>query len=328
MGIIRPYAALLTPRLYVIWRPQSFGQLQGQLPSIFCATMALIPSQTSLLGILEMWSSLLLQFLSLSLQISPSASWLAPPVSMLQTSPHAHVSKYNLRLILQQVFGWGTSGAAVAYDISAWGMAIAQVVYIVYWCNDGWKGLSWLAFKELWSFAKLSIASAHECEWVEEGMLFIGINAAISVRVSNELGSAHPRAAKYSVIIIILESLLIGLFFAVVILAAKDHFAIIFTDSKEMQQAVSRLAFLLSVTMLLNSVQPVISGVAVGGGWQALVAYINLFCYYVIGLPLGFLLGYKTSLRVEGIWIGMIFGTLLQTIILLCIVYKTNWNKR
>ncbi|CAB4300446.1 unnamed protein product [Prunus armeniaca] len=238
-----------------------------------------------------------------------------------------------------KVFGWGTSGAAVAYDISAWGMAIAQVVYIVYWCNNGWKGLSWLAFKELWSFAKLSIASAvmlcleiwyfmtiivltghldnpviavgslSICMNVNgwEGMLFIGINAAISVRVSNELGSAHPRAAKYSVIIIILESLLIGLFFAAIILAAKDHFAIIFTDSKEMQQAVSR--------------------VAVGGGWQALVAYINLFCYYVIGLPLGFLLGYKTSLRVEGIWIGMIFGTLLQTIILLCIVYKTNWNK-
>lgn len=41
------------------------------------------------------------------------------------------------------------------------------------------------------------------------------------------------------------------------------------------------------------------TGVAVGGGWQAMVAYINLFCYYVIGLPLGFLLGYKTSLRVE-----------------------------
>lgn len=66
--------------------------------------MVLIPSQTSLLGILEMWSSLLLQFLSLSLQISPSASWLAPHVSMLQTSPHAHVSKYKLCLILQQDF--------------------------------------------------------------------------------------------------------------------------------------------------------------------------------------------------------------------------------
>ncbi|TQD99572.1 hypothetical protein C1H46_014798 [Malus baccata] len=269
------------------------------------------------------------------------------------------IAHIGILFLFIKVFGWGTGGAAAAYDISAWGMALAQVVYIVGWCTDGWKGLSWLAFKELWSFAKLSIASAvmlcleiwyfmtiivltghlddpviavgslSICMNVNgwEGMLFIGINAAISVRVSNELGSAHPRAAKYSVIITILESLLIGMIFALVILAAKDHFAIIFTESKEMQQAVSRLAFLLSVTMLLNSVQPVISGVAVGGGWQALVAYINLFCYYIVGLPLGFLLGYRTSLRVEGIWIGMIFGTLLQTLILLYIVYNTNWNK-
>lgn len=43
----------------------------------------------------------------------------------------------------------------------------------------------------------------------------------------------------------------------------------------------------------------IFAGVAIGGGWQALVAYINLFCYYVIGLPLGFLLGYKTRLGVE-----------------------------
>ena len=39
-------------------------------------------------------------------------------------------------------------------------------------------------------------------------------------------------------------------------------------------------------------------GVAVGGGWQALVAYINLGCYYIFGLPLGYLLGYKAILGV------------------------------
>lgn len=31
-------------------------------------------------------------------------------------------------------------------------------------------------------------------------------------------------------------------------------------------------------------------GVAIGGGWQGTVAYINLGCYYIFGLPLGFLL--------------------------------------
>ncbi|XP_027351374.1 protein DETOXIFICATION 34 [Abrus precatorius] len=261
--------------------------------------------------------------------------------------------------ILMKVFALGTSGAAAAYCMSAWIIALAQTVYVVGWCKDGWRGLSWLAFKDLWAFVKLSVASAvmlclevwyfmilivltghldnpiiavgslSICMNVNgwEGMLFIGINAAISVRVSNELGSGHPKAAKYSVIVTIVQSLFIGLLCAVIVLCTKDHFGIIFTDSVDMIRAVSKLAGLLGITMILNSIQPVISGVAVGGGWQALVAYINLFCYYVMGLPLGFLFGYKWGYRVEGIWIGMICGTALQTAILLYIVYKTNWNK-
>lgn len=40
-------------------------------------------------------------------------------------------------------------------------------------------------------------------------------------------------------------------------------------------------------------------GVAIGGGWQGLVAYVNLACYYIFGLPLGFLLGYKFEFGVE-----------------------------
>ncbi|EEF29687.1 multidrug resistance pump, putative [Ricinus communis] len=271
----------------------------------------------------------------------------------------ALIAHVGVLYLFVSVFKWGLAGAAAAYDVSAWGIALAQVVYIVGWCKDGWTGLSWLAFKDIWGFAKLSIASAvmicleiwyfmtiivltghledpiiavgslSICMNINgwEGMLFIGINAAISVRVSNELGSQHPRAAKYSVIITCMESLLIGVTCACIVMLTKDEFSFIFTDSLEMRKAVANLAYLLGLTMILNSVQPVISGVAVGGGWQALVAYINLFCYYVIGLPLGFLLGYKTSLHVQGIWMGMIFGTFLQTLILIYIIYTTNWNK-
>lgn len=33
-------------------------------------------------------------------------------------------------------------------------------------------------------------------------------------------------------------------------------------------------------------------GVAVGAGWQWIVAYINIGCYYIVGLPAGILLGF------------------------------------
>ena len=40
------------------------------------------------------------------------------------------------------------------------------------------------------------------------------------------------------------------------------------------------------------------SGVAIGSGWQGVVAYVNLFCYYFIGLPIGCVLGFKLGMGV------------------------------
>ncbi|KAJ1384991.1 Multi antimicrobial extrusion protein [Sesbania bispinosa] len=271
----------------------------------------------------------------------------------------ALVIHIGLLWLLIYVLGLGLTGAALAFDITSWIITGTQLVYVMVWCKNEWKGLSWMAFKDIWAFVRLSLASAimlclevwymmslivlaghldnaviavdslaicmNYNGW--ESMIFIGVNAAISVRVSNELGLRHPRAAKYSVYVTVIESLLLGIIFMVVILATKDSFAIIYTSSKTVLEAVSQLGGILALTMVLNSVQPVISGVAVGGGWQALVAYINLACYYLFGLPLGYVLGYVADLGVKGLWGGMICGIGLQTLLLLFILYRTNWNK-
>ncbi|XP_073031790.1 protein DETOXIFICATION 35-like isoform X2 [Primulina eburnea] len=281
-------------------------------------------------------------------------------VTMLAwTGVIALISHSFLCWLFIYVFGWGATGASVAFDLSGWGTAIAQLVYVVGWCKDGWRGFSWSAFQEIWAFVRLSlecaimlcleiwymmciiiltghldnavtaVGSLSICMTIDgwEAMFFIGVNAAVSVRVSNELGMGRPRAAKYSVYVTILQSLVIGILCMVVVLATRKHFSVIFTDSKEMQQAVAHLSPLLGITMLLNSIQPVISGVAIGGGWQGLVAYINLACYYIFGLPLGYFLGYVTNLGVVGLWGGMIAGIGLQTLLLLLVLYKTNWSK-
>ncbi|XP_057836593.1 protein DETOXIFICATION 33-like [Cryptomeria japonica] len=261
-------------------------------------------------------------------------------------------------LLIFQV-GLGLVGAAITLNLSWYIIVTCQFLYIVYFCRDAWKGFSWLAFNDLWAFIRLSMASgvmlcldfwymssltllaghlknaAIEVDAISicmnlngwEAMIFIGFNAAISVRVSNELGAGRPNAAKFSVIVVILTSLSIGLICMGIILATKNQFAVLFTNSKVVRETVSNMAMLLGVTMVLNSVQPVLSGVAVGGGWQGLIAYVNVGCYYVIGLPLGLLMGYKFDLGAKGIWTGMICGTALQTVILLLITYFTNWNR-
>ncbi|KAF2534419.1 hypothetical protein F2Q70_00032878 [Brassica cretica] len=107
-------------------------------------------------------------------------------------------------------------------------------------------------------------------------------------------------------------------------------FAVNFTAQKFLQAqsvAVSELCPFLAVTILLNGIQPVLSGVAVGCGWQTFVAYVNVGCYYVVGIPIGCVLGFTFNLQAKGIWIGMIGGTLMQTLILLYVTYRTDWDK-
>jgi MATE family multidrug resistance protein len=259
-----------------------------------------------------------------------------------------------------QKLGMGIIGAAVTLDIATWLPLIGLFLYTVCGgCPLTWKGFSRDAFSGLWRFIKLSVASGvmiclevwyYRVLIVLTGHLknaeiaidslsicmnIIGIEvmiplaflAATGVRVSNELGSGDGKGAKFAVIVSVTTSCVIGLVFSALILVFRNNVSVIFTDSESIIKAVSKLSYLLSFTILLNSVQPVLSGVAIGSGWQSTVAYVNIGCYYVIGVPFGVVLGMVFNFRVMGIWIGMMIGTMVQTIVLAIITYRCDWEQ-
>ncbi|XP_042965941.1 protein DETOXIFICATION 27-like isoform X2 [Carya illinoinensis] len=230
------------------------------------------------------------------------------------------------------VLDFGLVGAVVALDISWWASAVALYGYVTCGgCPLSWTGFSLQAFSGLWEFIKLSVASGVMlCTNINgwEMMIHLGFFASAGVRVANELGAGNGKAARFATIVAVSYSFAIGLFFCMLILILHDKVAYIFTSSAEVIQAVDKMSYLLGLTILLNSVQPVLSGVAVGSGWQAFVAYINLGCYYIIGLPLGFLMGWVFDFGVTGIWGGMIFGTAMQTLVLAIITIRSDWKKQ
>ncbi|XXG50821.1 hypothetical protein AAC387_Pa02g4742 [Persea americana] len=217
---------------------------------------------------------------------------------------------------------WGVAGVMCSTILAYWIPVFGQMGYVLSGrCSDTWKGFSVMAFKDLCPVFKLSLSSgAMLCLelWYNtvlvlltghmknaevaidalsicltingwEMMISVGFLAAASVRISNELGRGNS-----------------------------------FTVSR----AVAHLSPLLAFSILLNSVQPVLSGVAVGAGWQSVVAYVNLTCYYAIGIPIGAVLGYIVGFQVMGVWIGMLLGTAAQTFVLLYITWKTDWDKQ
>ncbi|XP_020573873.1 protein DETOXIFICATION 40-like [Phalaenopsis equestris] len=262
--------------------------------------------------------------------------------------------------------GLGLLGASLVLSISWWIVVAAQFFYIATSrrCRLTWTGFSWQAFKGLPEFFKLSTASAvmlcletwyfqilvliagllenpelalnslSICMtisgWVF--MISVGFNAAASVRVSNELGAGNPKSAAFSVLVVTIMSFIISLIIVVIILCCRDYISYIFTEGETVAKAVSDLCPLLAITIVLNGIQPVLSGVAGGGvgcGWQAFVAYVNVGCYYIVGIPAGVVLGFDFGfgLGAKGIWSGMISGTFMQTLILLWVTFRTNWSE-
>lgn len=158
-------------------------------------------------------------------------------------------------------------------------------------------------------------------------MVAIGFNAAISVRVSNELGAGHPRSAKFSVMVASITSLLTGIFLSMILLVCRSWYPPFFSNNEQVQQLVHELTPILAFTMVVSSLQPTLSGVAIGAGWQAYVAYVNIACYYLFGIPVGLILGFLLDVGVKGIWYGMFVGVTVQTGVLIMMVLRTNWNK-
>jgi Na+-driven multidrug efflux pump len=93
-----------------------------------------------------------------------------------------------------------------------------------------------------------------------EELTIICLSFSVSVRVANELGAKHPKAAKFSVVVAVITSAAVGLIFTLVALVARKQLPRLFTGDDLLVKETSKLGYLLAATISLNSIQPVLSG--------------------------------------------------------------------
>ncbi|KAL9245570.1 hypothetical protein vseg_019206 [Gypsophila vaccaria] len=255
--------------------------------------------------------------------------------------------------------GVGIVGAALILDFSWWLCVAILYGYIVYGgCPVTWTGFSWQAFDELWAFFKLAIASGvmvllenlyYRMLVVASGdagnsqvavdalsicvtlfgwesMVPLGVLAATGARVAIELGAGNANGAKLAAKMCLLTSLMIGMVFFLLVMVIPDRLAMIFTPNSLVISSVSELAILLGLTILVNSIPPVFLGIAVGSGWQALAAFVNIGSYYLVGLPLGIFIGRVLNFGYKGMWLGMLGGSLTQILFLSIITLRRGWE--
>ncbi|KAI3733900.1 hypothetical protein L6452_13358 [Arctium lappa] len=258
--------------------------------------------------------------------------------------------------------GLGNVGAAVSMAVAMWLNAIFLLFYMMYSpsCAKTRSPFTLEVFRGMRQFFSFAIPSAVMIclEWwsyeflillsgllpnpeLETSVLSVCLNtiatlyaipygfaAGVSTRVSNELGAGNPRGARVAVNAIMILAVVETTIVSTIVFANRRIFGYIFTNEKEVVDYVTKMAPFLCLNIIMDSLQGSLSGVARGVGWQHLGAYANLAAFYLVGIPVAALLGFCTSLKGEGLWIGILIGATIQVTLLAVVTTCTNYEKQ
>nr|AHI48501.1 multidrug and toxic extrusion transporter [Vaccinium corymbosum] len=155
-----------------------------------------------------------------------------------------------------------------------------------------------------------------------------GFGAAASTRISNELGAGNPQGARVTTFAVMILAVVETTIVSATLFATRRIFGYTFSNEKEFVDYVTAMAPLVCLSVIMDGLQCVLSGVARGCGWQHIGAYVNLGAFYLVGIPVAVLLGFWLQLRGKGLWIGILAGAIVQTILLSIITNCTNWDKQ
>ncbi|KAG0502556.1 hypothetical protein HPP92_002628 [Vanilla planifolia] len=216
--------------------------------------------------------------------------------------------------------GLGYKGAALASSISYWVNVLLLAFYIKLSpaCKQTWSGFSKDAFHGLVVFLKLAVPSAtmicfeywaFEAAVILSGLLpnpklvtssmsiglntcsliytiTFGLEAAISTRVSNELGAGNPGAARLAISVMAVIFTMEGLAVGLTLIFLRNIWGQAYSKDREVVAHVASIIPLISAVHLLDAFQCLFSGIVRGCGWQKICAIIDLDSFYIAGIPI------------------------------------------
>ncbi|TKC09466.1 MATE family efflux transporter [Pedobacter frigoris] len=147
-------------------------------------------------------------------------------------------------------------------------------------------------------------------------MMASGIASAATIKTGNNFGKSNftdlrrSAIASYHVILVFMSTT--ALFF----ILANTILPYIYTEDIAVINIAAQLLIIAGFFQLFDGTQVVGLGVLRGIGDVNIPTIITFIAYWVVGIPLGYLLGITLGFGVNGIWYGLTFGLLTASILL------------
>lgn len=167
----------------------------------------------------------------------------------------------------------------------------------------GWIGVNQLAAHQI----ALNLASI-------TFMVGLGISISATIRIGNFLGKrdlAGIKKAGFTALFLV--TLIMGSF-GLLFLVFRNYLPTLYINDLEVIKIASSLIIIAAIFQIVDGLQVV--GVGILRGLTDLKApmVISFVAYWIIGLPVAYLLGFVFQFGVEGIWVSFIVGLSLAAI--------------
>ncbi|MGV3558821.1 MATE family efflux transporter [Larkinella arboricola] len=148
-------------------------------------------------------------------------------------------------------------------------------------------------------------------------MMATGISSAGAIRVGSALGRSSQTAVRRAgVAALWLVTGFMG-FTALIFLTANDWLVSLYIrDNAEVAAVAASLVIMGGFFQLSDGVQVVGVGILRGISDVNVPTIITLFAYWIVGLPLSYVLGFWLNLNAAGIWVGLLAGLTMAAVLL------------
>ncbi|MEO9954984.1 MATE family efflux transporter [Nonlabens sp.] len=143
-------------------------------------------------------------------------------------------------------------------------------------------------------------------------MVGVGLGVTATIRVGNQKGLNQFDELKRIVKSIFLLTLIVELFFALCFIVFRNQLPYLYIDDWEVVQLAAGALLIAAFFQLSDGFQVVMLGALRGLQDVWIPSLICFVSYWVIGLPISYVLSQYIDLGLQGIWIGLLTGLTLS----------------
>ena len=148
-------------------------------------------------------------------------------------------------------------------------------------------------------------------------MMATGISSAAAIRVSAAVGAVSQAGAWRAGVAAFALTVSFMTLMAVVFLTANDWLVMLYIrDNPDVMRIAASLVIIAGFFQLSDGVQVVALGNLRGLSDVNVPTLITLFSYWVVALPLGYVLAFPLRMDAIGVWIGLLTGLSMAAVLL------------